>query len=359
MIKAKIQNPKSKIDMSRSAILPAFSLILLVLGGTFISTPATAQLFEDPLFAPLNNGTQGEIREEADRLVRFGGQAERQGQYQKAIDYWLQAADIYQQLGELQALGLTYDYLGITYLKIDRLDAAENYLRRRLAIARDRKDIRGQIYGYNNVGTVLLQYGNYEGAEAAFQEALILAQSVKSDEGQGLSISNLGLLAAMQGNYEAAIKHYEAAIIFRRRASDPIGEINTRNSLGDAYLALRNYDEAQISYGIARQLAREGQDVAGQFRAMRGLARTYIVAGNSNAALTELKKWTALARENQNLRQELAALRLTGQVYQSLEDWARAQQFFADALAIASAIEDVQQEALLRNELVRAIYLLP
>ncbi|MBD2577326.1 tetratricopeptide repeat protein [Oscillatoria sp. FACHB-1406] len=340
---------------------PAALLALVVATGGIAgySHSVGAQLFDDPLYAPTNNGTQGSSREEADRLVRFGGEAEKQRQYRKAIDYWLQAADIYQRLGETQALGQTYDFLGMTYLKLDRIDAAERYLRMRLGVARDRNDFRGQIFGYNNVGTILLQYDNFQGAETAFREALAIAESIDSNEGEGLSRSNLGLLAVRRGNYIEAIKQYESAIQYRRRASDPLGEINSRNGLGDAYFAAGNYKEAQISYGIARQLAREAIDPTGSLNATIGLARAYLAGGKTEAALTELKRWAALAKENGQPDRELIALRLTGQVYHRMGDWTRAYQFFQQALESAVANQDTQQEAFLRNEIERVLYRLP
>lgn len=322
-------------------------------------TPATVIAQDLDRFLELPSPTRNAPeRIQADRLVRLGGQAERQGLYDKAIDYWLAAADIYDQLIDLQALGLVYDYLGVTYAKIEQFDAAENYLRRRLAIARDRNDFRGQVYGLNNLGTILVQRANYTEAETAFVEALEVARSIDSDVGIGLSLSNLGLNAAQRGDYLEAIKRYETALIYRRRLGNSTGEINTRNNLGDAHFALGNYDRAIASYGYARQLAREANDIPSQLRSLESTTQAYIAAEKYPVALYYADLWMALARDLEDLPSELKALRLVGQVYLETGNLDLAREAFSGALAIALLTENELEETLLRAELGQILYLL-
>lgn len=141
-------------------------------------------------------------------------------------------------------------------------DLADDALRRRLEIARDRKDLLGQIYRLNNVGTVLLRRGAIAEAKKTFDRALEIARRVRSLDGMGLSLSNLGWVAAGLGDCEAAIKSCE---VFRRQAADPTGEANTLNNLGEAYHATGNYPEASLNCGMALQLAKQSFDFRNQF----------------------------------------------------------------------------------------------
>lgn len=114
-------------------------------------------------------------------------------------------SSIYRRIGGLQAQGLTYDFIGLTYGSLGRYDLADDVLRRRLAISRDRKNLLGQVYGLNNVGTVLLRRGAIAEAKKTFDQALAIARRVRSLDGMGLSVSNLGWVAAGLGDDEAAI----------------------------------------------------------------------------------------------------------------------------------------------------------
>ena len=227
------------------------------LGQIFPLGGASRSNLEQQLDAPLTNGIQDEDRAKADALVRLGGQAQRQGDLNSAIANWKRALDFYQKSGDIEAMGQTYDYLGVTYAKIGRFQEAEDALRRRLGIARTRQDFTGQIYGLNNIGTVLLQAGNITAAQDSFSAALQIARTIKNQQGEGLSLSNLGLAAAAVGNYGEAIKQYQAALALRSFSGNLLGEANTRNNLGDAYRAANVPKEALYSYQVALALAQK------------------------------------------------------------------------------------------------------
>ncbi len=311
---------------------------------------------EEQLQIPLNNGIEGESRDEADLLLRLGGQAQRGGNLEKAIAYWEQARDLYQQLGDFEGLGLAYDYLGLTYANLGRYPDAEEALRRRLGVARYLKDFGGQIFGLNNLGSLLLQAGNLEAASTTFIEALDIARTVKNREGEGLTLNNLGLVAALEGNYLQAIKHYQAALGLRRRLGDSLAETNTQNNLADAYFALNQYRDASIEYGVALQLAKDSRDIPNQFRALRGMVKSYSIVGPELLAFKYLERHFALAQEQQNQREELISLRLSAQLYKAKGDLANARIFYERAIALANGLGDSGEEAFLRNDLAQILF---
>ncbi|NES00934.1 MAG: tetratricopeptide repeat protein, partial [Symploca sp. SIO1B1] len=170
----KVAREKGIISDYPNLILVNLSAIaLLQVSLMLVATEARAQFFprefdgigfEPQLDIPLNNGSRGETRDQADLLLRLGGQSYQKGYFDKSLNYWLQALEIYRQVGDLQGLGLTYDYLGQVYAKLGDYEEAAAMLRRRLGVARTLKDFQGQIYGLNNLGTLLLQTGNNQAA---------------------------------------------------------------------------------------------------------------------------------------------------------------------------------------------------
>ncbi len=358
---------KELAQLARGVIVNSYGTVTLTLLASILlsSTAVLGQVvpsgvqtidLEQQLDIPLNNGLQGEDRNQADFLLRLGGQAQRRGFFDKAIANWLQALDIYQKIGDFQALGLTYEYLGVTYAKLGLYQQAEDALRRRIGLARSQEDFQGQIYGLNNLGTVFLQSGNLKAARETFTEALKIARTLKNQEGEGLSLSNLGLVAAEEGNYFEAIKRYETALGLRIQTGDPVGEANTRNNLGDAYRAVNSLREASTSYQGALRLAQSSRDVPNEFRAFRGLVQSYIARGEYLAALNVLEQHMALARKEKNLDQELFSLRLYAQAYQGAGNLPNARNFYEQAIALAGVLGDTQQQALLRNDLAQMIY---
>jgi len=331
--------------------------IALLLGGTILLAHPARALFPElnqQLDIRHNNSTQGDARNEADRLTRLGGRQEQAGQFEKAIASWKEALELYHQIGDLEAKGRLYDYLGITYGRLGFYPEAEDALRRRLAIARDTRDFQGQIYGLNNVGTLLLQQGSLSDALAAFKEGLEVSNSVRHMEGMGLSLSNIGLVAAESGDYSQAIKQYKAALKFRRRASDAVGEAVTWNHLGDVHQAIEEYKEAAAAYGAALRLARQARDPGNRLRAIDGLAPAHQAAvGRYGYAVELLGERLAVSRDLENLPQQLISMHSLAKLYEEMNEPETALRFYRLALALARQLEDVQVENEVMNTLIR------
>lgn len=311
----------------------------------------------------INNGTQGELRDRADMLVRFGGQSQLQGNLDKAIPYWMQAAQIYHQIGDFQSVGRVYDFIGLAYAALGDYQNAEEALRRRLGVARDNKDLPGQVYGLNNIGTVLLRRGSIPGARTTFEEALAIARSINNVEGIGLSLSNLGLAAFGSRDYNQAIRLYEEALIYRNRAGEPIGKANTLNNLGDAYRARtphpvpRSQDFRDIigAYGAAMRVAEAALDRPNQYRAIDALVSLYSSTGQYIRAFELLEDRLALDRSTENRRQEITTLQSLAKLYLLVGKYGEARKSYRDAIAVARVLQDARTEAILLGEVLEIL----
>ena len=69
-----------------------------------------------------------------------------------------------------------------------------------------------------------------------------------------------------------------------------------------------------------------------------------------------LEQHLALAKKMKNPKEELLSLRLAAQAYQGKEDFRQAQIFYQEAIALAGALGDSQEVALLRNDLAQILY---
>ncbi len=336
---------------SQSPVPNPQSLLIFLLLPFYFLLLGAADLNQQ-LDIRINNGTQGELRNEADRLVRLGGQARQQGNLDKAIPYWSQALIIYHRIGDIQSVGRIYDFLGLAYAELGDYQRAEDALRRRLGVARDNKDWQGQIFGLNNVGTVLLRRGSLSAAQTTFEEALAIARSVNNAAGIGLSLNNLGLVASGYGDRNRAIKLYEEAVIYRSRAGDPIGQANTFNNLGDAYRAVNSFKDTIRAYGAALGIAKEAREGPNQFRAIDGLVLTYCSARQYTRAIELLQQRIASAQDAADPRQELISLRSLAQLYQQIGKYSDARSVYHRAIALARTLKDTKAEATLLSQVL-------
>ncbi|NEO66456.1 MAG: tetratricopeptide repeat protein, partial [Moorea sp. SIO4G2] len=207
---------RSRLLTSLSGII-ALAFTPLVMLASPMAWGQTRSI-DQQLAIPLDNLRDRKARNRADFFLEQSELAKQSGNLNEAIAYLSQAGEIYQQIGDFEGLGKTYNSLGQTYAKLGRYQEAERALRRGLGAARSQQSFQPQIYSINNIGILLLQTRNLKAAQEAFMEALTISRTIKDDDGEGLSLNNLGLVAAQGGNYPEAIKWYEAALVLRRRS---------------------------------------------------------------------------------------------------------------------------------------------
>ncbi|MEM8642764.1 MAG: tetratricopeptide repeat protein [Cyanobacteria bacterium P01_G01_bin.54] len=296
---------------------------------------------------------------EANRLFRLGQDAKAAGQTTRAIGLWRGALEQYQLIFDLPAMGAVYNHLGFAYLELGDYRAAEDALRRSLAVASDLNDYSQQVYGYNNIGTLLLNNNNPQAAADAFRSAVRVARSIGDEPGEGLSLSNLGLAIATQGDPTQALEIYRQAWLLRRRYPERGGQASTLNNIGDAYAALKQYDQAVGEYRLARWYAHDNGDLPNEFRALGQLALNYGLSGRWPQAFATLEDWVLLAREHQNLRQELRALHIYAQYYGFLGRWENSYKLYSNAIAVAEQLGDREGVEILHSEQAQIVHQFP
>lgn len=332
--------------------------LLLLVGCLSVGSLAASEIgeaaedLERQLDIRPNNGTQGEARDVADQLLRLGSRERDRGNFEAAIAAWYRAIDIYHALGDMPSAGIAYDYIGLTYAELGRYTEAEGTLRRRLAIAQDSEDYRGQVFGWNNLGSVFIQRGQLSTARDAFQNALTVAEDVRDNAGIGLSLSNLGLVAQIRGHLQDARKYYETAADYRFRAGDRSGEANTSNNLGQVYRELGLDDRAIGAFRVARDAAQQADATASLLRALDGLIDIYSDRGDLRQVQRFLDERLAVTENAAaSPAQRLGALIQLAEYYEQTDALRQAIETYGQALAIAQAIDDTSREAMLLNRL--------
>ncbi|NER79847.1 MAG: tetratricopeptide repeat protein [Leptolyngbya sp. SIO1D8] len=339
-------------------ILPAKHLGLLValaIASGFVALPSQGAEIDQQLIDITSNDQtqeQRQARDVADQLLRLGQQEIEDNNYERGINAWYRAIDIYIALGDFPAAGIAYDYISQTYADLGQYLEAEDAIRRRLAIAQDYADFRGQVYGFNNLGSVLLQRGHLRQAEEAFQVALVIAEDIEDPASMGISLSNLGLLARIQGDLAGAQDYYEAATNYRLRAGDLVGQAYSSNSLGRLYLELGEEGQALGAFLVARRAANEAGHIPTLLVALDGLIDIYRDRDDLTQTQQYLDERIALTEGAEaNPAQQLGTLIQLGQYYEQLGDPRAAQEAYQQALVLAQQLEDVAKETFLVNRI--------
>lgn len=319
-----------------------------------------AQSLEDQLNINPQINLNLEVRSNADQQVNLGREALNQGDRNSAINHWLEALALYESIPDQVGIGRVCAYLAPVYLELRDFAAAENMMRRNLAVLRDRQDQQTLIRSLNNLGTLLLEMDrNLDEVEFLFNEALTISQQVEDVTGQGLSLSNLGRLAYVEGDYILAIELYESAVRLRRQGHDFLGQANSLNNLGDAYQETRQYWQSINNYRFAQVVAQGIGNLDNQYRALEGLTESYGALGYHKTAFRFLNEWGNMAITQEDLIQQLNVTRLSAYFYAELKDRENAIIFYQKAIDLATLLGDDQEIALLKTQLSQVIYRQP
>jgi tetratricopeptide (TPR) repeat protein len=261
---------------------------------------------------PLNNGTHNSVRNQADRLSQQGIALEQEGRTEDAIRVWQQALQYYQLIGDREAESQTYSFLSLAYTEVGDCAAADNSLRRWLALSRDRQDFENQIYALNSLGRSLASRGGNAAANSLFQEAMRISESIGNSSGQTLSYDSLQLLARGQVNPTRSAQYY--------------AQTDLSGSCGFLYYQFP---------GIDRRFANGNSPPPRPLATAKRPTCTAVILPQE-APVQQLRFLTALA-----------------QIQQQSGNLDQARQTYRRAIAIAHRLQDSQQESLLLERLQR------
>ena len=214
------------------------------------------------------------------------------GQYGQAARYFDSALHegIRAKLPEArQHLVITYNNLGIVYLKLERPDLAMKYIGLAEDMARTHhfgKELRLTL---GNKGGVYTARGHFEQAEATYREALQLSEQSKDAEVIQAVRNGLGILALQREQPELAISYLDG-IIRAPGVYDPFyGDILPRYHLGMAYYKLHRYDEAGRYLNLALQKASRTGYFDGELTAHKTLSAIYEAKGKYRESMNEYR----------------------------------------------------------------------
>jgi tetratricopeptide (TPR) repeat protein len=86
------------------------------------------------------------------------------------------------------------------------------------------------------------------------------------------------------------------------------------------------------------------------------LTQAYSALGEYGAALRVLEQHLALSQQEKNRAEELISLRLAAGIYKATGNLSNARRLYEEAIALAGALGEMQEAALLRNDLAQVIY---
>ncbi len=290
------------------------------------------------------------LRGEADFLDFLGGLGYQIfGEYQKALEVYQQALQLYRVMGakpdEAETLTDIADILNLQGKKQEAI----NTLNQALDIQRQIKIRPKEAETLLTLGDVYQSLGAYPLALTAYNEALSLYQIIGNRDDETNTLNKMGSLHRKQQDYSSALQHYQQALAISRTTGNCNNEARSLDYLGQTYLALGEYAKATSvnneGISLSRNLDVIEYKLTSEAKILNNLARVEIKQGNHPKALELAQKARELIQESGFRNLEPDALAVTAEAYEALPQPDKAIQTYQEQLSLYRTLGLQPEEA--------------
>jgi serine phosphatase RsbU (regulator of sigma subunit)/Tfp pilus assembly protein PilF len=230
------------------------------------------------------------------------------GKYELALEYFIQAANYYEEIEDQRNLGRTYNSMAIIYNQQGNRDNEKLYLQKASKIFEQSKDSSSLRYSLHNLGYLNYSMGQYDTALVVLTKALDLFKKSNSPYEYIVCTGNIGLV-------HSRLSDLDTAEVYLRTA------IDTLASYGDNYAVpefmieyadiLRQKGEINQAISYASRAIKIADSPAYERDASRLLARLYEVTGNIDSAYYYQSKFVVIndSINNDEIIRKMADLR--------------------------------------------------
>ena len=290
-----IELPKARADTNKVKLL-------IVLSQTFYSIDLgeavkyAQQALEQAESMPYDNIT-------ARACNTLGGACSLSGNVQEALKNHGRALALYKKTGYKKGIGDTYVFMGNCYYNEGVYPEALNNFFAASKIYEQVGNKPGEIMCYNNIGSIYRAQKNYEEALKNFSAGMKMVEAAGDKNATATYLQNIGNIYMDEGNYTESIKYALEALKIYEETGDKNGIAGAYNNIGANYTLQHKYADAINKISVASRLFEE--------------------VGNRRNFVTSLGD--------------------IGVDFYELKQYKKAEEYFSKQLAIARAIESLQQ----------------
>ncbi|MDM8517740.1 adenylate/guanylate cyclase domain-containing protein [Desulfobacterales bacterium HSG16] len=211
----------------------------------------------------------GDAKDVAEALNNIGVAFKNMGDYEQAMDYYLNALKIRETLSDRKEIANSLHNVGVLYDYLLNYEKALEYYHQALTIREEIGDKKGIASSYNNIGIIHHFSEEYQKALDYYHRALNLRKQIEDKKGVGSSMNNSGAAYRALGNHKEALSYFLKAINIFKELNDTYEVANISNNIGELYLELEQYPKAEeyLKLGLslgkkigAKELIRESYE---------------------------------------------------------------------------------------------------
>lgn len=250
------------------------------------------------------------------QLLNQLGFAATHNEPEAAYQYARQALELARQLGYRRGESAALGIIGTFHERFGDYAQALEYKLQALKISEQINMRSSQARSYNSIGILYFRQKNYPKALEYYQKALQLAQEQNLQEAVAVYLLNIGEVYQETGDYAKAVEYQEKSMKISRldpNMQDCIAF--SKGIIGKCRLAEKRYAEALSHIEESIRIFRQLEDRASIAEYLIQLAQVHKNLKNYGQAVVHLQESVALSREQQNKIFEKDAEALLAEIY--------------------------------------------
>lgn len=305
--------------------------------------------------------TMSDAKAQTEALFNIGVGYHIEGDYDKAIDTYQKGLEKAREISNRDLEVMLLGNLGLAYSRLANYAEAIDYFNEffgftwHKAYYYNGTDPRLGEIALGNIGNAYYSADLYAKAIEFYQKRLDLAKEIKDLKGEGKAFGDIGIVYQALGEYDKAIDSQQQYLGIAREVKDSYGEIAALGNLGITYQSLRNYDKAITAFQQGLAKAKFTQNRREEAKALSNLGGSYYFSGDFAKAIQFYEEAWEVSWNHVNDARILYAIRGNeGLAYFEKGDLAKAIQFYQEYLKLTYRYNDRRGEGVARNNLALA-----
>ena len=193
---------------------------------------------------------------EATSLRRIGSVFLSLGNYPNALENYLQALKIAEELHDDKLIGLSLGSLANIYFSEGDMERSIDYARKAMAVQRKLRDSAGLQTNISNLGNTYEHTNQLDSALVYTRQAYLMATSQNNTDLIGTTLNNLGNIFLKLGQPDSAMYFYKSAMPYYQENNDDQGFCEIYLGMAKIFLQRHQSDSclyyAKLSFTTAK-----------------------------------------------------------------------------------------------------------
>jgi CHAT domain-containing protein/uncharacterized protein HemY len=297
-----------------------------------------------------NKKLQGQV------LASLGIAYRELGDYGKAIVYQQKALVIKRELQDVLGEGVILRGIGLAYREQRNYPEALKFLQQAQTVLLKQPDRYWQMMSWYDLGRLYYRMQSFEQSVQALQKALPIARELKRDSSIGEIFANIGFAYHDAGKVTAAIEAYQESLSYLKATKSWPSFVNVQVQMGRAQNQAGQTKAAIGTLKQALESAKANQQTRGEYLALFNLGMVYNGIGLPQESQPYLQQALALATKSKNTQDLQSVFSELGLMSIGLGDYPKAITALEKSLELAIALKDQDAEQGVLNNLGIAYY---